>query len=129
MKKNLKFILFILVALIQISVPLYMIVTNIVTLRNGEEIKFKTIPIDPADPFRGRYLSLDIQSNSVTVADSTQFKQNQTIYAIVDESNDGYGYIKTISAIKPKSGLYFKTKIAYIDINTIHLNIPLIGII
>ena len=45
---------FILVALVQLFVPAKMILDREDILDMGKEYKFKTEPIDPNDPFRGK---------------------------------------------------------------------------
>lgn len=65
MRKNLIILLFAILALAQIASPLSMIVKRELVLKNGIPFRFKTIPQDPADPFRGRYVALRIEASNV----------------------------------------------------------------
>lgn len=49
--------------LLQIAVPVWMIHDRETTLRTGTEIVFPVQPIDPADPFKGRYITLGFSTN------------------------------------------------------------------
>ncbi|MCG8571283.1 MAG: GDYXXLXY domain-containing protein, partial [Spirochaetes bacterium] len=53
-----KIIAFIILAIIQLAVPVNMIIQSEKALTLGDEFKIKVIPIDPYDIFRGRYLTL-----------------------------------------------------------------------
>ena len=53
---KLRLIIFLVVALAQISVPASMIWKRQRTLREGRLWKFRTAPVDPVDAMRGRYL-------------------------------------------------------------------------
>ena len=44
--------------LVQLAVPLSMIVQKEIVHGEGTELRLRLQPVDPADPFRGRYLAL-----------------------------------------------------------------------
>ena len=50
-KKKMLFVLFILVALIQIAVSASMIINREIILKSGKQYKFRTAPVDPYDAF------------------------------------------------------------------------------
>ena len=52
-------IAFIFMVFAQWYVPSKMILDREDILKNGEEFKFLTQPIDPSDPFRGKYITLN----------------------------------------------------------------------
>ena len=56
--KKIIFPAFILLVLVQLFVPANMILEQEDILKNGTPYKFKTAPIDPYDPFRGKYVWL-----------------------------------------------------------------------
>lgn len=58
-----KTVLISLTLLLQIAVPVWMIHDRETTLRTGTEIIFPVRPVDPADAFRGRYLTLGFSTN------------------------------------------------------------------
>jgi uncharacterized membrane-anchored protein len=53
--------LFALTCLAQWFVPAQMIYDQEQVLREGKTYHFKTAPIDPSDPFRGKYITLSFE--------------------------------------------------------------------
>ncbi|WP_106794945.1 GDYXXLXY domain-containing protein [Aquimarina sp. Aq78] len=91
--KPIYFIVFIVLAVVQIGTPLKMIFDNEDILISGTAYKFKTRPIDPTDPFRGKYITLQFEMNS--------FKTSDTTYVYGDEvrvyiENDQEGFAKVV---------------------------------
>lgn len=100
MKTNYFFIAFIIVAIVQLSVPFKMIYDSERTETNGTVYKFKTAPIDPTDPFRGKYVALNYELNSFKTKDTT-WVAGQEIYLLLDNDKDGFAKIKSISRKRP----------------------------
>ncbi|GAA4275872.1 GDYXXLXY domain-containing protein [Aquimarina mytili] len=90
------FIGFVIVALIQIFVPLQMIWQQEDVLSSGEVYKFKTRPIDPTDPFRGKYITLQYEMNSFTMADTT-YIQGDKIFVYIENDDAGYAKVHSLS--------------------------------
>ena len=117
--KNNKIILivFILVALVQLYVPAKMILDREDILATGKEFKFKTMPIDPNDPFRGKYIILRFDNNEYTLKedDNKEWKRDETIFAILNVDNEGFVFVNSIKKTKPTNEQdFFKTKIKYV---------------
>lgn len=128
-KKRILLILFICLVLVQLYVPASMIIKRELTLRNGVEYKFKAVPVDPSDPFRGRYVSINIEDNRVPVTDNTEYQRNQTVYVLIQKDTEGFSKIVSVAKERPKSGAYFKTKVLYADrvgeaSNFVNIKIP-----
>lgn len=68
--------------------------------------RFLLEPIDPADPFRGRYLQLSFAADRVSVCNYSSERSAQEIY--VSMGTDSLGFAKTVKAgwEKPSSGDY-----------------------
>ena len=98
MKKIYITIAFSLLALIQLYVPTQMILNQESVLNEGKAYKFTTRPIDPNDPFRGKYITLSYEMNSVKTNDST-WRRNDDVYVYLKDSI-GYAKIDTISKYK-----------------------------
>ena len=62
-KKKILLVLFILVAIVQISFSASMIINREITLKSGKQFKFRTAPVDPYDAFRGRYVALTLEED------------------------------------------------------------------
>jgi uncharacterized membrane-anchored protein len=112
-KKSFKWLFLILVCIIQLYVILAVIVSHEKTLKLGKQYKFKCAPIDPYDPFRGRYVSLNIEDGTVEVLTKKKFQKGEKVYAVLQGSKDGYTSISEIVRTKPKHENYFITKIKY----------------
>lgn len=112
--KKLLLITFCVVALIQLYVPAKMIFDSEDILTTGKEFKFKTEPIDPNDPFRGKYITLRFEENHMEQLTDTNWVANQDIYVELIHDVDGYAKIKTISKTEPSNTEdYVKSKVNY----------------
>lgn len=118
--------LFVIVALLQASVPLKMIYDSEITQREGVEYKFKTEPIDPTDPFKGKYITLRFDTDEIITKDSTWIS-GEKVYVYIEKDGEGFAKIKEIS--RTDRGIeadYFVTKVYYYaDYDqTLHLEFP-----
>jgi uncharacterized membrane-anchored protein len=79
----------------QWAVPLSMIKDANETIDEGVEYKFKTAPIDPSDPFRGKYITLSYDQERYYPADTieTRFPQSSMVYALLGQDSAGYAKI------------------------------------
>ena len=59
-KRNL--ILLLLLVCLQLFVPAKMIYDHEAILNKGKVFKFKTAPVDPSDPIRGKYITLQFEA-------------------------------------------------------------------
>ncbi|MBC7850840.1 MAG: GDYXXLXY domain-containing protein [Chitinophagaceae bacterium] len=118
---------FVLVAIMQWFIPLQMISSRETILEEGKAFKFLTAPVDPADPFRGRYVALNFAISEYNVKETGELKRGP-VYASLTTDDSGYAKIKSLST-KPPSGTtdYFSADINYIrtdSINTVFLTLP-----
>ena len=117
--------LFILVALIQLVIPLKMILNEEAVISEGTLFKFKVAPVDPNDPFRGKYIALRYQETIFQVEDGKDWNSNQQVYVILTTDTDGFMKIKDVKKEKPShTPDYVKAKITYIIGNQINLAYP-----
>lgn len=126
MKTKYLIIAFAITALLQISAPLKMIYDSESTERNGVEYKFRTAPIDPSDPFRGKYitLSFDIDITSVQTNDTT-WVRNEPVFVSLTKDSLGFAKIGDVSREKPKDNIdYIVTTVGYYYGQDLHINIP-----
>ena len=114
MTKKIIFPLFALMCLAQWFVPGQMIYDQEQVLREGKLYKFKTAPIDPSDPFRGKYITLNFEENEIGIVDPKEWEHAQDIYvSIVDSA--GFAKISTVSMYEPEGADYIKAKVGYIS--------------
>lgn len=90
--KPIYFIVFIVVAVVQIGTPLKMIFDSEDILISGTAYKFKTRPIDPTDPFRGKYITLQFEMNSFKTSDTT-YVYGDEIRVYIENDNEGFAKV------------------------------------
>jgi uncharacterized membrane-anchored protein len=113
--RNLIIIAFILVALLQLYVPASMVYEREDIMASGKEFRFRTAPVDPNDPFRGKYISLQYQENNIEVKNASDWTDNETVYVIIAAGKDGYAGIQSVSKEEPSGKQdYVKAKVEYV---------------
>lgn len=100
--KPLILILFFLMAALQLYVPAQMILDREEVLKTGKEFRFKTRPIDPNDPFRGKYITLYFQDNFFLLDSAYEWDNPDEFYVMIEEDQDAYAQIIGVSVEKPK---------------------------
>jgi uncharacterized membrane-anchored protein len=115
--------LFVVMAIAQWFVPLAMISQKENTYTQGTAFKFKTQPIDPTDPFRGKYITLRYELS--------EFKTNKTgwdgvtsAYVIVERDSAGFAAISSVTQNKPEEGNYFVATVDSYYIDNLNLTFP-----
>jgi uncharacterized membrane-anchored protein len=82
------------------------------TLKTGNEVLLKTVPVDPRDLFRGDYVILRYEISTVDVnayaLNVSDFKVEDKIYATLNIDNDKIGNVSSISKQAPESGNFIK---------------------
>ena len=90
------FIIFIIVALAQLFIPAKMILGQEDILDTGTAYKFRTQPVDPSDPFRGKYITLRYDMNSDKTNDSL-WDRKQDVYVYIKKDSLGFAELYQIS--------------------------------
>ncbi len=93
--------LFGVMVLLQWFVPSKMIWNQEDILTNGEMYKFECKPIDPYDPFRGKYITLRFEEEDFIMKDHLDIKKGDRIYVALRKDTDGYAKVESISASEP----------------------------
>jgi uncharacterized membrane-anchored protein len=70
-----------LVVIAQLYVPLQMMFNQEDIMKTGTEFKFQTAPIDPYDPFRGKYITLFFKEREITVQNNIKWSNGETVFA------------------------------------------------
>lgn len=114
--KKLILSVFILVVMAQIFVPAKMILDREDVIKTGKEFKFKVEPVDPNDPFRGKYINLYFNENTTHVQNESDWIRNEIIYVMFTTDNDGYAKIHSVFKEEPTdSEDFIETKVRYIS--------------
>lgn len=116
--KFLILLIFIIIALVQLYVPAKMILNRENILETGKEYKFKSAPLDPNDPFRGKYMTLRFEENTFIIQDEKKLTRGEQIYVRLTIDTDGYAKVMTVSKELPTGKVdYVKAKIGYMITN------------
>ncbi len=123
------FILFLFVAGAQIYVPASMILDREKTLATGKTFRFETRPIDPNDPFRGKFVALDYEQNVCTIPDSVYFSYDEEIYVQITEDENGFAKVTNVTVDPPETETDFIKASAggsnyYNDSTTVYIEYP-----
>ena len=101
MGKKIRITGFVLLALVQLLIPARMIWEQEHILKKGTEYKFKTAPVYPNDPFRGKYITLSYEASSFNVANEMDWEYGQTIYVVLTTDQKGFAKIASITSEVP----------------------------
>lgn len=99
---------------IQWLVPAKMIWENERLYSTGTTFKIRTIPVDPNDPFRGKYITLSYDINTYYLekfAYKNEFSNKDKVFVLVEEDENGFAKIVSISKTPPSSNDYLTANI------------------
>lgn len=109
-------VLFLLTAALHLAVPYSMIRQQERILTEGVAFKFKTRPVDPYDPARGRYVALQFEENSIpmpSTVTSVPWRRGENLYATLETGEDGFAKLTALSKFPPVGVPYVKVKYSY----------------
>lgn len=116
--------IFIVICLVQWAIPALMMHKREQTLRNGEIFLFKTAPVDPYDAFRGRYVALGFDLNTITNSFGyTNDFYNQQIYATLGRDDAGFATITALTEESPETAS-IPVRILYSHDGMIRIELP-----
>ncbi|MFD0860966.1 GDYXXLXY domain-containing protein [Sungkyunkwania multivorans] len=95
MKKAFAITTFTLLLIAQWLVPGNMIYLQERAIIAGTPYKFRTQPIDPSDPFRGKYITLNYELRSFETKDTVN--RNKDIYVYLEKDSLGFAKVSAIS--------------------------------
>jgi len=107
--------LFALMCLAQWLVPGKMIYDSEHVIASGILFKFKTQPIDPSDPFRGKYITLSFDATSLITGDTVTWESGETIFVSFTTDSAGFAKAISISREAPASEAYLQTTVSYMN--------------
>ncbi len=98
-------LLWVLLGLLQLAVPASMVVKQEAILSQGTEYRFRLAPVDPGDPFRGRYLrlSFEVERKGYKLQTASAFDKSQPLYAAISTDPEGFARIDALATTPPAS--------------------------
>jgi uncharacterized membrane-anchored protein len=109
------FLLFVLVAVIQLAVPISQIARHEHILQSGVPYKFRTAPVDPADAFRGRYVALAYEGTAAPLREGDDLRYGMPAWVRLGKDEAGFAHFVELSATPPESGDYLRVESLFID--------------
>jgi len=111
MKKTAFIILGVVIAA-QFLIPVSMILKHERVLRTGELYRFKTRPIDPADPFQGRYIWLGFEDDYISGVTENEPapEYNERVFVTLGTDPEGFCQLTNWSRTQPETGAFLKLK-------------------
>jgi uncharacterized membrane-anchored protein len=111
MTRRISVILLVLVCAVQLAVPVAMIARREIALRQGETFRFRCAPVDPVDPFRGRYVALAFDEQQYGGPVEERFSRGQTVYARLETGDDGFARIVGLGSSPPERGPFVRCRV------------------
>lgn len=102
---------FLLLAAACLAVPLGMVGMHEWALTHGQAFNFPLQIVDPADPFRGRYLALNFKYSTAAVPEGMAVRPGVEAYALVQEDGDGMSHFTELRQEPPADQPYIKVKV------------------
>ncbi|MEZ4895398.1 MAG: GDYXXLXY domain-containing protein [Saprospiraceae bacterium] len=99
------------VLLIELLVPVSAIWTNQRIRNRGNVYLFACSPVDPNDPFRGKYLALHFALEDSLYAAPDHWNPGHPVFALLEKDQRNSSHITRLSATKPSSD-YLMVRIA-----------------
>ena len=87
--------------LAQLYIPARMIFDSENILAEGREFMFKTAPIDPTDPFRGKYIVLTFDESSAQVSNDEDWYEGQPVFINLTTDEKGFAKIQSVLKNEP----------------------------
>jgi len=117
--KKIIWIAFGLLVLLQLWAPASMIYNRESVLKEGKSFKFRTAPVDPNDPFRGKYIVLSFDENSFVTKDSSQWERGVEVFVQLATDTGGFAKIKSLHKKAPAMQDYIKTTVDYVGYDSL----------
>jgi len=98
-------------------------------LKKGQPYKFKTEPVDPTNPFKGKYITLTFSESIFADTINRNLVSNDNIYLLLGIDQRGYAFVKNLSKQEPKNDkAYVKATVYYTatdnDSISVHIRYP-----
>ena len=123
--RNILIVVFIIVSVVQLAVPANMIYKYQQILAHGKLFKFKIAPVDPSDPFRGKFVRLRMDEDRIKVDTLNHWQRNEIVYLKIEIKSDGFVRVLDLSRDKPASGGDFiKARVDYETDNSVVIEYP-----
>jgi len=120
---------FLLLAIVQWMIPVKTIWEKDQVLKRGHAHKFRTEPVDPSHPFKGKYITLNFTNSLFSDTVNRDLGSNDDVYVILQKDIRGFSIIKDLSIQEPQNTDDYVSAVVYYvsrekDTVTVHLQYP-----
>lgn len=125
MKKTYIYILFGIMVFAQIIASAQVVYNYEQTIVSGTVYKFKTAPVDPNDPFRGKYIDLNFDINHFET-DDNDWNRDEKAFLYISKDAEGFATLETLSKTKITNSPfdYVEVKIRSYYSGAVHFELP-----
>lgn len=110
---------------VQLAVPAWHIAKFESVLRQGKLYRFRCMPVDPFDAFRGRYVRVNPQIGPAAWTNAEPLERDQTVYVLLKEDAERFAEADVALSEPPTEGDYV---VAYyrwsVSNNLINVELP-----
>ena len=100
--------------LLQLGILATEYVNSVYPLWTGQEVRLKTVPVDPRSLFRGNYARLNYDISNITLQEKEYppaMRRGEIVYVKLKQDEDGVHVFDGASLSKPDMGLYIRGRI------------------
>jgi len=105
--KKILIVVLVVLFIVQWIVPGKMIWEKENILSRGKEFRFRTEPIDPSNPFTGKYIWLNFKEHEFDLPAKKELRYDQDIFVLLKNDDSGYAKIENIVFEEPKGNMDF----------------------
>jgi uncharacterized membrane-anchored protein len=126
MKNKYIIIIFIIVVISQYFVVAKLIGGQEEIHTNGKEYLFKTTPVDPYNPFKGNYVKLRYEIETLNVTKPSLWKRKDVVFIELTQDSLGFAKVNAIFKEKPMKVDFVTAKVGYVNKSkgTINIDLP-----
>ena len=118
-------IIFGIVMAIYLIVPIVMISRYETVLADGNVFRFRAMPVDPYDSFRGRYVVLRFKEAEVPIESCTDsLLAGDDVYVSLFKNDSGFAIVRNVNKTGSLNDDYFKATVKYVYSDNISLEFP-----
>jgi uncharacterized membrane-anchored protein len=101
--------------LAQLVLPIRTVMQHESVVTSGREYRFRTMLVDPYDPFRGRYVQLGFEETELSIDHlDPQPEAGERVYARIETGADGFARLTDASIDPPERGDYLRVDIRWV---------------
>lgn len=125
--KKLRVWVLIVVCLVQLGFIIWMPVENSLVLANGNVYKMKITSVDPYDPFRGNYLTVEFKQRTTQLLETDNVYKmdihSKKVYLVFGKGENGVDQIDYATLVKPVDRDYTIAKAVHME-RMLHFSMP-----